>query len=356
MAGAQSRVYVVILNWNGWADTIECLESVFRLDYPEFRVIVCDNASEDGSLEQIKAWARGDVVVTLPDENPLRRFSSPPVAKPVTFVEYDRARAESGGDPAEDARLVLIQTGANLGFAGGNNVGIRYALDQGADFIWLLNNDAVVSDSRILDRLIETSLGEAICSTVTVDYYSKKVWFAGGAISWLVGGPTHSRKRRTGIAYPSGFISGCNMFVPAQVLLDLGLLDERFFLGMEDCVLSYRARMDGRRLMIVNVDSVYHKVGKTNRFSRFAIANSYACKSFWMRETSRSWPSLLLWLIIFIAFNVLIRVPLRLTMQRIRGTPEDLGIMGYWALSARALIAGLKASDVSLKVIGRILE
>ena len=351
-------IYIVVLNWNGWQDTIECLESVFRLDYPSYRVIVCDNGSEDGSLEHIKAWAEGRLDVAIPQRNPLRSLTHPPVPKPIAYVKYDRQQAERGGDPRNaNSRLILIQTGANLGFAGGNNVGLRYALARDDfHYVWLLNNDTVVADPQVLNNLVQTSDGIAICSTVILDYYSGQTWFTGGTISWLAGGPTHSRKRRTEAVYDTGFISGCNMLIPSGVFAESDLLDERFFLGMEDCVLSYRARRYGHPLKVVNKDSVYHKVGRANRFSRFAIANSYACKSFWMRETGGSRLGVLLWLIVFAVMNILIRVPLRLALQRIRGIPADLGIMEYWALSPRALIGGVKASSVSLEVIGRILE
>src|SRR5450830_954663 len=121
--------YIVLLNWNGWKDTIECLESVFRLDYPHFRVIVCDNASRDGSLDHIKAWADGRQAAAA--SSVVLRSAARPLAKPVAWVEYDREQAERGGDAHEQAPLVLIQTGANLGFAGGNNVGVRYAQARG---------------------------------------------------------------------------------------------------------------------------------------------------------------------------------------------------------------------------------
>ena len=138
-------VYVILLNWNGWKDTIHCLESLFRSDYSDYRVIVCDNASTDGSMEKIKAWAEGKV---MPDEelnDQLKPLVFPPVAKPIAYVEYNRAEAEAGGNGSEkNTPLVLIQNGSNDGFSAGNNVGIRYALKKNADYIWLLNNDTVV--------------------------------------------------------------------------------------------------------------------------------------------------------------------------------------------------------------------
>ena len=99
---------------------------VFRNDYPSYRVIVCDNGSHDGSVEKIKLWAEGKLNVTVSLDNPHRHLSHPPVAKPIHYLEYDRETAEAGGHPdAADVSLILINTGGNLGFPGGN---MRYPL------------------------------------------------------------------------------------------------------------------------------------------------------------------------------------------------------------------------------------
>src|ERR1700757_2392454 len=102
------RVYIVLLNWNGWRDTIECLESVLRLDYPDYKVIVCDNASSDGSMEHIRSWARGDLAAE--SRTPaLASLVTPPVPKPVRFIEVQPSQGpDHSGDQA--APLVLIQT------------------------------------------------------------------------------------------------------------------------------------------------------------------------------------------------------------------------------------------------------
>ena len=139
---------VILLNWNGWKDTLECLESVFRLDGKDFRVIVCDNASTDGSLEKIKQWARGELAAECANPQ-LSGLTSPPVAKPIQYLEMTREQAEArtGG---WEAPLTLIQTGGNLGFAGGNNVGLRLALgDPDCQYFWLLNNDTVVKPTAL---------------------------------------------------------------------------------------------------------------------------------------------------------------------------------------------------------------
>ncbi|MDB4877437.1 MAG: glycosyl transferase, family 2 [Gemmatimonadetes bacterium] len=122
------RVHVVLLNWNNSADTLECLESLLRIDYPNYQLVVCDNASSDDSLARLRSWARGEVHAPEIAE-PLRHIMATPRADPAPFVEIDRETAERGGTPeARAARFLLIRNVENLGFAGGNNVAIRYAV------------------------------------------------------------------------------------------------------------------------------------------------------------------------------------------------------------------------------------
>jgi len=106
------KVYILILNWNGWQDTIECLESVFRLNYDNYQVVVCDNQSQDNSFQQIINWALGLTEVNIPNSDPMRHFSYPPVSKPISYVTFDRKTAEYGGNQAhsdqnEAPQLVL---------------------------------------------------------------------------------------------------------------------------------------------------------------------------------------------------------------------------------------------------------
>ena len=145
---ATSRVYVVLVNWNTWPHTVECLESLLRSDHDDFQIVVCDNASRDDSLAHLAAWAAGREPFT-PPAGPVPL--DPPVRKPVSFVPLSRAEAERGGLAAcADARVVLVDDGGNLGFAGGCNVGMRYALARGdAAYVWVLNNDTVVAPTAM---------------------------------------------------------------------------------------------------------------------------------------------------------------------------------------------------------------
>ena len=169
--------YVIVLNWNGWKDTIECLESVFRLDCKDFRVIVCDNASTDGSLERLKEWARGEIQfgeIQSGAVNPgLCHLSNPPVLKPIPYIQLTREEAESC-DGVGSAPLVLIEAGANLGYAGGNNVGLRYALgDATAEFFWLLNNDTVADPGALAEMILfmRQHPNVGLCGSLNLSYF-----------------------------------------------------------------------------------------------------------------------------------------------------------------------------------------
>lgn len=244
-SSALARVYVILLNWNGWRDTIECLESVLRLDYPDYKVIVCDNASSDGSMEHIRGWARGDLAAE--SRNPaLASLVTPPIPKPVRFIEVHPGQGpDHRGDQA--APLVLIQTGANLGFAGGNNVGLRYALAQGdCDFAWILNNDTVVRPdalSQLVQRMQERP-DTGICGSTLLYYHDpSRVQAWGGSVynKWFarVG---HIGKLTSATQLPEAqdveremaYVVGASMLVRRSFLEQIGLMDEQYFLYFED--------------------------------------------------------------------------------------------------------------------------
>lgn len=257
-----------MLNWNGWRDTIECLESVLRLDYPDYLVVVCDNASSDGSMEQIRGWARGDI--TVETRNPsLAGLVSPPVPKPIAFAEIDPTATWN----ACGARLLLIQTGANRGFAGGNNVGLKYALQQGdCDFAWILNNDTVVLPdalSYLVQRMVEKP-DAGICGS-TLLYYDapSKVQACAGSVynKWVARGGNIGRQataeqlpQREEIERKLAYVVGASMLVRKSFLDQVGLMNEQYFLTFEEIDWATRAK-DKFRLAYAPHSVVYHKEG-----------------------------------------------------------------------------------------------
>lgn len=288
-------VYILILNWNGWRDTIECLESVFRNDYPSYRVIVCDNNSSDGSLDYIKKWADGLVKVELAKDNPLRDLSSPPIPKPVRYVEYDRTAAEAGGDRRDDeARLILIQTGANLGFAGGNNVGLRYVMARDDfDYVWLLNNDTVVGYDALsnLIKVAESNRLIGIVGSKLFHYYLPQIIQTMGGtdqITWKTTGDyIHSfepdNPEFNNDFEVKGYICGASLLIKKSVLESIGLLDENYFMWAEEVDWCFSAVQKGWKLYYCGTSHVWHKEGGS--CGRFVIKNFCGKKS--KRETLR---------------------------------------------------------------------
>ncbi|MEM3551817.1 MAG: glycosyltransferase, partial [Candidatus Bathyarchaeia archaeon] len=127
-----------------------------RLKYPNYRIVVIDNGSTDGSIEKIKKWAAGNIRVSS------KNFRDNYPVSDVKWIEYDRRIAERGGlreleDEIEylssNRKIVLIRIGVNLGYAGGNNVGVKYAIMRGAKYLWLLNNDTVVDDDALTEMI-----------------------------------------------------------------------------------------------------------------------------------------------------------------------------------------------------------
>ena len=266
-----SRVYIILVNWNGWQDTIECLESVFRLDYPAYNVIVCDNASTDGSVEKIKAWANGNLDANTANPK-LEILTTPAVPKPIPFRETSASECTAlpGTQPS---RLVLIHTGANLGFAGGNNIGLRYALSSGdLEFAWLLNNDTVVTSnalSEMVERMKERR-DSGLCGSTLLEYENPdRVQALGGATynNWMArSGHIGRGISKDDIPDPETveakmkYVIGASMLVRKSFLMDVGLMNESYFLYFEE--IDWATRAKGRYALAYAPKSVvYHKEG-----------------------------------------------------------------------------------------------
>ncbi len=272
---SMKSVYIIIVNYNGWSDTIECLESVFRNSYPDYRVLVVDNASPNGSLERITAWAEGRLEVAKPGNSVLRHLSNPPIPKPLPHVFYSRAEAEAGGRADEaGARLVLIQAGNNLGFAGGNNVALRYALARNdCDYVWLLNNDTVI-DPDALRKLIDIARNEstsAVFGSLILYYRDPSVvQAAGGAIlnpfimkNTYYGGMQQAEKFVHEEKIRLSYIMGASLLVRRNVFEKFGLLETKYFLGYEETDFCTAVKRKNGKLVCAYQSRVWHKDSAT---------------------------------------------------------------------------------------------
>jgi len=209
------KIFIIILNHNGVEVIKKCLASVFKVDYPNFEVVVVDNSSQDGSFEAAK-------------------------------INFSKAN--------------FIQNEANLGFSAGNNVGIRFALERMADYVLLLNNDTEV-EKDFLTRLVNVAEADkkiGITSPVIFNGHSRQIWFSGGRIKWLRMKTEHEKKTSAEDSYETKLATGCAMLVRAAVFKEVGLLDEDFFLYWEDTDFSVRVRRSGFKIKVVSGAWVYH--------------------------------------------------------------------------------------------------
>ncbi|MEM2191862.1 MAG: glycosyltransferase family 2 protein [Archaeoglobaceae archaeon] len=216
-------VYVIVLNYNNLKDTIETLENLKNLDYENLRIIVVDNGSEKWIVEEIK-----------------KRF-----------------------------RFEVIENQKNLGYAGGNNVGISKALSDGAEYVFVLNNDVIVERDVLKKMVGEISKRKeyAACQPL-VKYYDKDaIWSAGTKI--FLGYPKlylKGKKEAKGIFEPPFGLAGCAILFRAEALRDVGLLNEKLFLMHEETEWCIRAKKKGYRFLVVANAIVYHKVSATLGF------------------------------------------------------------------------------------------
>ncbi|MCC5612778.1 glycosyltransferase family 2 protein, partial [Nostoc sp. CHAB 5834] len=270
------KVYIVLLNYNGWTDTLECLESLAKLTFPYYQIIVADNCSDNNSIQHIQEWANGVRQSVQNPANTLCYLSNPPTGKPISHKLYSRAEAELGGDRNDRSSLILIQTGANLGFAGGNNVALRYILARGdGEYVWMLNNDTVVepgSLTHLVDCYKRHKAENVGIVGAKVRYYHNPAiiqCIAGASYNkWI--GYSHQIGNQefdqgqydTETAKPDLIIGAC-MLVSTQFLKATGLLNEEYFLYFEEQDWSERARRKGYTLAYTTKAIIYHKEGGT---------------------------------------------------------------------------------------------
>jgi hypothetical protein len=209
-------VCCVVLNWNGWRDTIACLESLHRSTYPHLEILVVDNGSTDDSVRMIQQ---------------------------------------------RDPSVEILEIHANLGFAGGNNRGIRLALDRGVRYVWLLNNDTIVEEETLTAMIAvaenDPRLGEIGSILYYADQPDKVQTWGGGAINLWAGTSRHYHEPVT--SEKLDYLTGASVLIPSHVFRKVGLLDEGYFMYWEDTDFSYRIRASGWKLGVAASARLLHK-------------------------------------------------------------------------------------------------
>ncbi|MBE2904513.1 glycosyltransferase family 2 protein [Anoxybacillus flavithermus] len=225
-------VAIIILNWNAYDDTFECLKSLEHLTYPYFHVFLVDNASQDNSFDKLQEdYKEGKFNV------------------PITF----------------------IQTGANLGFAGGNNVAIKEAYNQGYQYFWMLNNDTVVDPNALtpLVEALEKDKQVGIVGSKIYYYGTNKIWFAGGKVNTWTGATKHIGIKEEDIGQYDrqsevDYITGCSLCFRKEVIENVGYMFEDYFLYYEETDWNIRARQNNWSIKFVPDSIVFHKISASS--------------------------------------------------------------------------------------------
>lgn len=208
------KVSIIVLNWCSADSAIACVESLERLDYPNYEIILVDNGSQDGSESALRS----------------------------RFPNYD-----------------FIQTGKNLGYAAGNNHGIRRAIQNGAEYVWILNPDVTVEKNSLqtMIQVMQEDSSIGICGPRMIENSTQNPWCFDGADLYPHKGYRVSKatvNKASGGGLPktkeAGYVVGCSMLIRSQLISSMGLMREDFFLYYEDVELSLRARDKGWKTVI----------------------------------------------------------------------------------------------------------
>ncbi len=235
----KDNVYIIIVNFNGYRDTINCINSLKRMSYSTYKIIVVDNDSTDISIE----------VLSRIDD------------------------------------IILIKNKKNLGYAGGNNIGIRYALDKKCDYILILNNDTLV-EKDFLEILISNAKNSAnfgVGGCKILDS-ANEIWFAGGKILRKLGTMKIYTAPRISNTSEVSFLTGCCLLVNKEVFDKIGLFDERYFMYFEDVQFCLRTQQNGFKLYYYPNIKIKHLVKNSTEYDSFTAYFTLRNRQIFIKE------------------------------------------------------------------------
>lgn len=223
-------VAIILVNWNAYTDTIECLKSINELTNANFKVFLVDNGSTDYSYNKFEKYLLNE-------------------GKELTY------------------EISLIDSKGNLGFAGGNNVGLKQAYEEGFEYFWLLNNDTTVESNAlsVLVDYLEEHKEVGVTGSKIYYYGTNKIWFAGGTVNTKLGKSKHIGMRENDEGQFDSirevdYITGCSLCFRKEVLEDTGYMNEDYFLYYEETEWNIRIRKNNWSIKYVPESVVHHKV------------------------------------------------------------------------------------------------
>ncbi|KLU73192.1 MAG: hypothetical protein RHS_1005 [Robinsoniella sp. RHS] len=234
------KVSIILVNYNGNNDTLECVKSLKQIAYTNYEIIVVDNASAN--------------------------------------VDYIKSELNES--------VIFLQAEKNLGFAGGNNLGISYALDNGAEYVVLLNNDTTVDKNFISDMVFSSKKNKDNgIVTGKILFHSKPdyIWYAGGEMNL-----NKAKIRHFGIRTKDkkiieekyvNFATGCLMLIPKNVIETVGYLDDQYFMYCEDAEFCVRLKKNGYSIIYNSEAVIYHKVSASSGGAGSKLSQYYRTRN-----------------------------------------------------------------------------
>jgi GT2 family glycosyltransferase len=235
-------VYIIILNWNGYKETIDCLESLKKINYSNYKIVIVDNGSTDDSVNIIEK---------------------------------------------KHPEIHLIINKKNLGYCEGNNIGMNYAFKYKPDYILLLNNDVVVSPN-FLEELVNVSECDKKIGLVGPKIYFESMpdilWFAGGKMDYSTGKAEHigyleKDKKQYDDILDTEYVTGCSVLIRTSIIKKLGGLDNSYFIYYEDIDLDFRLKKAGYKTLYAPKSMIWHKVSSASGGEENAFKDYYMSRN-----------------------------------------------------------------------------
>lgn len=269
------KIGVVVLNYNGWQDTLACAESILASKLQPASLLLVDNCSANDSLDKIRSWAAGHLNFKLEETG-----GSVACCKPLHLLEL----TENDPPSSIPAKIALLRLSHNGGYASGNNAGIRLLMHWGMDAVWILNNDTIV-DKDAMEAMVQRLFSKSrpgLCGSLILyaDTENLVQCRAGGFTNTWTGlsalNGTGENLQTARLVKPEmveksiNFIYGASVMASREFIETVGLMDERFFLYCEEQDWAYSAA--GRFELAYAPDAiVWHKEGCSTGFSRTAF-------------------------------------------------------------------------------------
>ncbi len=260
----QPTVAIILLNYGGAQDTIECIKSLQKISYPNYNIVIVDNASPDDSIEKMEKYFKFEAHVNY------SVFNSP-------------HEAMLSNQPQQ--KFTILQAGYNGGYGHGNNIGIKFALKNEVGYVLVLNNDTIV-DPGFLEPLVQICEKDENIGIVGGQIYfldrPDTFWFNGGSFNSCTGRIVHHdiNKQDKGDKplENNTFITGCMWLIPVEVFKTVGFINEGYSMYVEDLEFTQRVLQKGYALKVLSESKIYHAVGGSSGGGESAFS------AYWMTK------------------------------------------------------------------------